>query len=138
MVGQYKLGDSINDMPSFLSSHCIRTQFSQKYDEEITHSFKSNDEAYSVLVTNDLIDSVQCHEIFIIENNIIGEHLSQAIIEIVNRFGGNSAIFICDTQIEYDDGDIQMDVDFDELGLVLTVNLDGIILSVGVVGNDAD
>ena len=135
-VGPYSLDSNVDDFPSFFEKHYVENNLSMKSGEEITHSFASRDEAFSLCVTHGNIDSVRCRQTFVVETNIIGKHLALAIVEIVNRFGLEKAKFTCGDQIIYEDGDIQMDIDFDGLAIGITINLAGTILSVGAISFD--
>ncbi|WP_416877166.1 hypothetical protein [Litorimonas sp.] len=135
-VGPYLLNSKVDDFPNFFEKHYVENDLSMRSGEEITHSFTSRDEAFSLCVTHGIIDSVRCRQTFVVETNIIGKHLALAIVEIVNRFGLEKAKFTCDDQIIYQDGDVQMDINFDGLAINITINLEGTILSVGAISFD--
>jgi len=131
----YYFASNINDIHLFFENHYVENNLSVKDADGITHSYMTRDESVSLGVINSKIVSAICFQEFIIESNVIGKHLSCAIVEIVNLFGFDAAKFCCDDQIVYENGDIQMDLDFDRLGIDLTVNMGGIILAVGVIGD---
>lgn len=131
----YKFGFDVNEIQDFYKHHFVQKSLSVVDSESTQYSFKEPYKGISLGVESNIIVSATCYQDFVIKTNVIGRHIVFALNEVIQRFGVRAAQFTCDDQVVYDEEDIQMDVDFEELGLILTINLQGIVLSVTVIGS---
>lgn len=103
--------------------------FDQVYENSITKSYRSINHDISLLALEGAIESITFSEFFEIGSNVVGGHCLFAIEQLIRRFGPEKTLFSWDVPIEFEDGDVQMDMNFDELGLILTVLLNGKVIS---------
>lgn len=126
------LGSNIHEIDGFLTDHILQTQFAQRFDGQITHSFATRDDSFSILVTSGIIESITCYKQFLFNGNVIGTAVMDFTGHLVNTFGKETAEPNENNYVEYDDGDIQHDVDFNHLNMFVTANEKDVILSVSV------
>ncbi|WP_422343218.1 hypothetical protein [Parasphingorhabdus sp.] len=129
-VGIYVLGSNIHDTEGFLTDHILQNQFAEKTGDQITHCFDTPGESYSISVEAGVIVSITCYREFLFNGNVIGTTVSSLTDGLVDIFGNEKAEFYRDTDVEYDNGDIQHNVNFDDLNMFVTVDQDDVILSV--------
>lgn len=126
------LGSNIHDIEGFLTNHILQTQFANRVGKQITHCFATPDESYSISVQAGIIESITCYKEFLLGSNIIGALVSGFIGSLIDKFGNEKAEYNRDASVEYDNGDIQHDVNFDDLNMFVTVDEKDVILSVSV------
>lgn len=126
------LKSNIHELDDFLTDHILENQFALKLDKEITHSFVTRDDSHAISVTNGIIESVTCYRRFWFHCNIIGISVEDFSGNLIDAFGEERAKSYDDNYVEYDNGDIQHDVNFDELNIFVTVDEGDVILSVTI------
>lgn len=131
-VNNYLFRDKVSETPDFLSNHYLKNKPNQKHKEKFTQLFNSNDDAYSLLVTDDFIDSVICHREFIIQTNVIGESTSEATLQIYHRFGKERPLFTVGDEYSNESGTILRDNYYDYFGISITIDRNSTIISVQV------